>query len=194
MLLSLSAGVYGFSFSTVTKSMWNFFFFQAEDGIRGATVTGVQTCALPILARAGAALHDHVPLGNVGQGTPELGGQRAVSGADLNERERVGPPQRVPAGPDPVREEIGEDGVHVGAGDEVPALADRRPLVEAAGPVQRELHELRERDRSALLDRPADRADRLRVPFEHLAPRARRAVTVRADRADSLRSRANSAR
>src|SRR5207245_4204568 len=26
-----------------------FFFFQAEDGIRDATVTGVQTCALPIL-------------------------------------------------------------------------------------------------------------------------------------------------
>src|SRR5207245_8577220 len=25
-----------------------FFFFQAEDGIRDATVTGVQTCALPI--------------------------------------------------------------------------------------------------------------------------------------------------
>src|SRR6266542_3867481 len=28
--------------------MCNFFFFQAEDGIRDATVTGVQTCALPI--------------------------------------------------------------------------------------------------------------------------------------------------
>src|SRR5438046_7864291 len=27
------------------------FFFQAEDGIRGWSVTGVQTCALPILAR-----------------------------------------------------------------------------------------------------------------------------------------------
>src|SRR5690554_7026801 len=27
-----------------------FFFFQAEDGIRDADVTGVQTCALPILA------------------------------------------------------------------------------------------------------------------------------------------------
>src|SRR5256886_12791543 len=27
---------------------WNFFFFQAEDGIRDLTVTGVQTCALPI--------------------------------------------------------------------------------------------------------------------------------------------------
>src|SRR5207245_8636164 len=25
-----------------------YFFFQAEDGIRDATVTGVQTCALPI--------------------------------------------------------------------------------------------------------------------------------------------------
>jgi len=25
-----------------------FFFFQAEDGIRGIGVTGVQTCALPI--------------------------------------------------------------------------------------------------------------------------------------------------
>src|SRR5262249_56992292 len=27
----------------------NFFFFQAEDGIRYWSVTGVQTCALPIL-------------------------------------------------------------------------------------------------------------------------------------------------
>src|SRR6266498_5066293 len=28
--------------------MYFFFFFQAEDGIRDADVTGVQTCALPI--------------------------------------------------------------------------------------------------------------------------------------------------
>src|SRR2546430_7099502 len=28
-----------------------FFFFQAEDGIRDLTVTGVQTCALPIFCR-----------------------------------------------------------------------------------------------------------------------------------------------
>src|SRR5436305_10877259 len=28
-----------------------FFFFQAEDGIRDADVTGVQTCALPICKR-----------------------------------------------------------------------------------------------------------------------------------------------
>src|SRR5256885_8623291 len=30
-----------------------FFFFQAEDGIRDSKVTGVQTCALPILVVAG---------------------------------------------------------------------------------------------------------------------------------------------
>src|SRR2546427_2232744 len=29
-------------------SYFYFFFFQAEDGIRDLTVTGVQTCALPI--------------------------------------------------------------------------------------------------------------------------------------------------
>src|SRR5207245_4488235 len=31
------------------------FFFQAEDGIRDATVTGVQTCALPISGQLGVA-------------------------------------------------------------------------------------------------------------------------------------------
>src|SRR6266481_6249252 len=36
-----------------------FFFFQAEDGIRDGTVTGVQTCALPIYYRmAGARRRD----------------------------------------------------------------------------------------------------------------------------------------
>src|SRR5258708_16604264 len=30
---------------------WVFFFFQAEDGIRDDLVTGVQTCALPILGQ-----------------------------------------------------------------------------------------------------------------------------------------------
>src|SRR3712207_7281629 len=33
------------------------FFFQAEDGIRDIGVTGVQTCALPILGCAGAGLY-----------------------------------------------------------------------------------------------------------------------------------------
>src|SRR2546427_4918588 len=33
-----------------------FFFFQAEDGIRDLTVTGVQTCALPICIGEGPSL------------------------------------------------------------------------------------------------------------------------------------------
>src|SRR5256886_4324196 len=33
-----------------------FFFFQAEDGIRDLTVTGVQTCALPISLAANTAI------------------------------------------------------------------------------------------------------------------------------------------
>src|SRR2546430_9238016 len=38
-----------------------FFFFQAEDGIRDLTVTGVQTCALPISDRTKRArLHDYL--------------------------------------------------------------------------------------------------------------------------------------
>src|SRR5205085_4219408 len=50
-------------------SLWQkvtFFFFQAEDGIRDLTVTGVQTCALPIyLVAAPMDLGHHVgpPLG-----------------------------------------------------------------------------------------------------------------------------------
>src|SRR6476661_3585238 len=33
------------------KGLLFFFFFQAEDGIRDSSVTGVQTCALPILTK-----------------------------------------------------------------------------------------------------------------------------------------------
>src|SRR5260370_2407270 len=36
-----------------------FFFFQAEDGIRDSSVTGVQTCALPILFHGDTAYHDY---------------------------------------------------------------------------------------------------------------------------------------
>src|SRR5688572_5790307 len=42
-----------------------FFFFQAEDGIRDLTVTGVQTCALPIL-RTAAVLAGLTPSSNWG--------------------------------------------------------------------------------------------------------------------------------
>src|SRR2546430_8698169 len=54
-----------------------FFFFQAEDGIRDLTVTGVQTCALPI-SRSPAA------------GTPRRPGDRAAA------RAAALPPRRSP--------------------------------------------------------------------------------------------------
>src|SRR5688572_31032473 len=86
-----------------------FFFFQAEDGIRDLTVTGVQTCALPIShegddpagrgpARGPAgdravelgvvALGEHVRVPEVAQrgGHPDVGGR----GVDRSEERRVG--------------------------------------------------------------------------------------------------------
>src|SRR6202789_4142887 len=56
-------------------SLFLFFFFQAEDGIRDAVVTGVQTCALPISAKladgtlAGSVLTMNSALKNVLQYT-----------------------------------------------------------------------------------------------------------------------------
>src|SRR5689334_24342270 len=45
-----------------------FFFFQAEDGIRDGTVTGVQTCALPICTPSvGQLLHEEDVLALVGE-------------------------------------------------------------------------------------------------------------------------------
>src|SRR5256886_6743590 len=54
-----------------------FFFFQAEDGIRDLTVTGVQTCALPI-SHLGIEPHrkEDLSLGN--EGTHPVGGLCAV--------------------------------------------------------------------------------------------------------------------
>src|SRR6266542_3016600 len=60
-----------------------FFFFQAEDGIRDATVTGVQTCALPILDPG-----DRVRDAALGESVIDVGSQR----------ERDAPPGKVGAG------------------------------------------------------------------------------------------------
>src|SRR3712207_7482325 len=54
-----------------------FFFFQAEDGIRDIGVTGVQTCALPILRLAALAMgRDHEAPRDL------VGDRRAVVAAD----------------------------------------------------------------------------------------------------------------
>src|SRR2546430_13324584 len=44
-------------------AVWILFFFQAEDGIRDLTVTGVQTCALPILIWWMNAFDYAIPIG-----------------------------------------------------------------------------------------------------------------------------------
>src|SRR2546427_9915788 len=45
---------------------WFFFFFQAEDGIRDLTVTGVQTCALPIWAKGDLHIDAHHTVEDIG--------------------------------------------------------------------------------------------------------------------------------
>src|SRR2546430_8548346 len=42
----------------LAAGLGKFFFFQAEDGIRDLTVTGVQTCALPISQEIAEAPQD----------------------------------------------------------------------------------------------------------------------------------------
>src|SRR2546430_9371145 len=54
-----------------------FFFFQAEDGIRDLTVTGVQTCALPI-----SSSRESRPPRPLGFRSPDAGGQRGREQAD----------------------------------------------------------------------------------------------------------------
>src|SRR5208337_5430669 len=53
-----------------------FFFFQAEDGIRDTSVTGVQTCALPISGKPAGAWRD--------------GRREREKGASRSEERRVG--------------------------------------------------------------------------------------------------------
>src|SRR5687768_18225385 len=66
-----------------------FFFFQAEDGIRDVAVTGVQTCALPILATsrvsAASSILERPERGVV---TPHREGNAGVVGR--SEERRVG--------------------------------------------------------------------------------------------------------
>src|SRR5207245_6253807 len=66
------------------------FFFQAEDGIRDATVTGVQTCALPICH---LAIVDHVVAEE-----PDLDRESHVLGRAARVREAQVHGHREPAG------------------------------------------------------------------------------------------------
>src|SRR2546422_8863120 len=70
-----------------------FFFFQAEDGIRDVAVTGVQTCALPILRFVGDRVERRHALA-----------RRGRRGGDAAAQLFLGMRERVPgARPPPVR-------------------------------------------------------------------------------------------
>src|SRR5207245_6782598 len=62
-----------YSVKRCNASGFTFVFFQAEDGIRAATVTGVQTCALPISPFAGS-----VPRHDIDTLPANGGGQRWI--------------------------------------------------------------------------------------------------------------------
>src|SRR5436189_2973366 len=75
-----------------------YFFFQAEDGIRDTSVTGVQTCALPIYR--GCAILDACAAASLGVGAARLGG--AVGGnprRPLHHRQRAAAARRRGLGP-----------------------------------------------------------------------------------------------
>src|SRR2546430_11875616 len=59
---------YGLHYNSDSQSEY-FFFFQAEDGIRDLTVTGVQTCALPIFTRLKIVAFTAMPRANVSTAT-----------------------------------------------------------------------------------------------------------------------------
>src|SRR5438093_9407101 len=63
------------SFSFFSYDYYFFFFFQAEDGIRDWSVTGVQTCALPIFKSGSKGLteqHDTILCCSVNPLEPDL--------------------------------------------------------------------------------------------------------------------------
>src|SRR5947209_20092795 len=68
------------------------FFFQAEDGIRDIGVTGVQTCALPILARSlgsGAGTTENPACSRAAATSSTRAGDPEIGRASCRERELI---------------------------------------------------------------------------------------------------------
>src|ERR1017187_5621459 len=65
-------------------------FFKAEDGIRGTSVTGVQTCALPISLAEGIIDHivDHIVDGDLLAGAIAFARAKAAAGETRKVREQ----------------------------------------------------------------------------------------------------------
>src|SRR2546430_15585856 len=115
------AHLYFLAVNVVTRF---FFFFQAEDGIRDLTVTGVQTCALPIFDAAEAARRPApAPARRLGRGGSALELEHAILPLTalaghvlrrLEQGDEVDEPRREPAG-------------HLAGPDPAPLPEDRRP-------------------------------------------------------------------
>src|SRR2546430_15974500 len=90
-----------------------FFFFQAEDGIRDLTVTGVQTCALPISWRDQA---------HVGREVGPWSRPRSPDPASSGRPRATTAPSAAPAG--------NQQGSHRGAGPLPAAWLPRSPGVQ----------------------------------------------------------------
>src|SRR2546430_16218161 len=69
--------------------MGGVFFFQAEDGIRYLTVTGVQTCALPICLAPSALCDDAGPGCLAGVLRSSSARSRSINGTERSERRRA---------------------------------------------------------------------------------------------------------
>src|SRR5437867_10604396 len=66
------------------------FFFQAEDGILDRTVTGVQTCALPIFDRAGEEAETPMPgYTHLQRAIPVTLGHHLLAWVEMLERDRA---------------------------------------------------------------------------------------------------------
>src|SRR5437762_10413520 len=76
-----------FFFLLVSVFFFFFFFFQAEDGIRDTSVTGVQTCALPISVEQANLLRT-VLRQHSGVLGPEIPVQQRLRPPELGERAR----------------------------------------------------------------------------------------------------------
>src|SRR2546430_12629715 len=115
-----------------------FFFFQAEDGIRVLTVTGVQTCALPI-SRVGKAALSGAPASAARPGAramEERGAHlsarrvpRRLMRIDVNAFLGAYPYRRVPAtSPDGLLHAMTRAGIDEAWGSHLPSLFWRQPI------------------------------------------------------------------
>src|SRR6266498_2462584 len=135
-----------------------FFFFQAEDGIRDADVTGVQTCALPIARRHGR------------DGASGCHGERPRRGRDPgDEPGRAAAP---PAGPVPRRarallRQTGTPGSQDRPRDDARPVDGRRARAREA----RRALVVTRRMAGRIRHSRWERSDPMNIGAEHLAPR-----------------------